>query len=207
MKKRCIPIFFTCLIHHCCTTSDLRTCFPTRSSIHAQRTRKEGLFEPPRLIISCTFSPFLISACFPLSTFHVPCFFLVMVCACLDGADADQARHHHYLPTSSPFLSPHHFNFNAAATMTTEEPDGSLTHHVFQFCIPCIKTSPQSTCFYNSTPNSNPNSASSSCSKPHTTHRYSFKDGASRNLVGCHTSIRQLRCFHLAYRVTSSFLC
>lgn len=137
MKKRCIPIFFTCLIHHCCTTSDLRTCFPTRSSIHAQRTRKEGLFEPPRLIISCTFSPFLISACFPLSTFHVPCFFLVMVCACLDGADADQARHHHYLPTSSPFLSPHHFNFKAARYCSDDD-YGGARRFAHTPCIPVL---------------------------------------------------------------------
>ena len=45
-----------------------------------------------------------------------------------------------------------------AATMTTVEADGSLLHHVFQFCIPCIYTSPDSTCWYNSTAHSNPNS-------------------------------------------------
>ena len=46
--------------------------------------------------------------------------------------------------------------------MTTRELDGSLTHHIFQFCIPCIKSSPQSTCYYNSSSHSNPNAANGS---------------------------------------------
>ena len=44
-----------------------------------------------------------------------------------------------------------------AATITRPHPDGGVVHHVFQFCIPCERTSNRSTCYYG--PN-NPNSAS-----------------------------------------------
>ena len=62
-------------------------------------------------------------------------------------------------PTHCPLLTRPH---DIAATMTTRELDGSLTHHIFQFCIPCIKSSPQSTCYYNSSSHSNPNAANGS---------------------------------------------
>lgn len=45
-----------------------------------------------------------------------------------------------------------------AALITLPHPGGGLTHHVFQFCAPCIDTSPGSTCWWNTSAYSNPNS-------------------------------------------------
>ena len=44
------------------------------------------------------------------------------------------------------------------ATITMPHSDGGVIHHVFQYCIPCYNTSARSTCYYNSSSHSNPNS-------------------------------------------------
>ena len=72
-------------------------------------------------------------------------------------------------PPISPHLLPRLHNtppclqtegpHDMAATITLPHPDGGVVHHVFQFCIPCIDTGPQSTCYWNNSAHSNPNSA------------------------------------------------
>ena len=45
--------------------------------------------------------------------------------------------------------------------MTLPHPDGGVIHHVFQFCIPCTRTSPESSCWFGKL---NPNSPNGSWS-------------------------------------------
>ena len=59
----------------------------------------------------------------------------------------------HNTPDCLQTSGPH----DMAATITLPHADGGVVHHVFQFCIPCLYTSPEETCFYKQG-NSNPNS-------------------------------------------------
>jgi hypothetical protein len=58
----------------------------------------------------------------------------------------------HNSPSCLQTSAPH----DMAATITLPHEDGGVIHHVFQFCIPCLYTSPAQTCFFKNG-NTNPN--------------------------------------------------
>ena len=60
----------------------------------------------------------------------------------------------HNSPPCLQTAGPH----DIAATITLPHADGGVIHHVFQFCIPCLYTSPEQTCFFKNG-FSNPNAA------------------------------------------------
>jgi hypothetical protein len=60
----------------------------------------------------------------------------------------------HNVPSCLQTSGPH----DMAATITLAHEDGGVIHHVFQFCIPCLYTSPEQTCFFKNGA-TNPNAA------------------------------------------------
>ena len=73
------------------------------------------------------------------------------------------------------------------ATMTLPHPDGGVIHHVFQFCIPCKRTSPESTCWFGKL---NPNSPNGSWSVNNV--GSAWQHATSRDMVHWHNHGNQM---------------
>ena len=63
----------------------------------------------------------------------------------------------HNSPSCLQTAGPH----DMAATITLPHEDGGVIHHVFQFCIPCMYTSPEENCYFKGG-DSNPNAENGS---------------------------------------------
>jgi hypothetical protein len=75
-------------------------------------------------------------------------------CAGVNATPAHLLPRIHNSPSCLQTSGPH----DMAATITLPHEDGGVVHHVFQYCIPCLYSSPEKTCYFKNG-NSNPNAA------------------------------------------------